>query len=177
MIKKKRIAVDMDGVMADVATHFISWHERETGIRKTMDDINGLSDFMAFPNVRKWVYTEGFFRTVPVMPDSQRVMQLLNDAYDVFIVSAATEFPQSLSEKMAWLGEHFPFLTWHQMCFCGSKTIVQADIMIDDHFKNLDYFDGETFLFTSPHNAKADSGRHRRVDNWLDIENILLKTV
>lgn len=108
------------------------------------------------------------------MPDSQRVVYDLNKKYDVFIVSAATEFPQSLPEKQAWLSEYFPFITWQQICFCGSKTIVKADIMIDDHFKNLDYFDGKTFLFTAPHNAKADTGRHQRVNNWLEIEKILL---
>jgi 5'(3')-deoxyribonucleotidase len=46
--------------------------------------------------------------------------------------------------------------------------------MIDDHFKNLDYFAGQTFLFTAHHNALADAGRHRRVNNWAEIAAILL---
>ena len=53
-MEKKRIAVDMDGVMADVATQFLIWHERETGEPKRMEDVNGLNDFIAFPNARKW---------------------------------------------------------------------------------------------------------------------------
>lgn len=170
----KRIAIDMDGVMADVTHQFLKYHEAETGIKLSLNEINGLPDRVAFPNVRNWVYTEGFFRTLPVMVDGQRVVAELNQKYEVFIVSAATEFPQSLPEKQAWLNEHFPFITWQQMCFCGSKTIIQADIMIDDHFKNLDYFEGETLLFTAPHNAHAAVGRHRRVNNWLEIEQILL---
>ena len=173
-MEKKRIAVDMDGVMADVATQFLIWHERETGEQKKMEDVFGLNDFIAFPNARKWVFTEGFFRDIPVMPDSQRIMKALNVEYEVFIVSAATEFPQCLNEKHAWLGEHFPFISWQQMCFCGSKTIIRADIMIDDHFKNLDYFPGQTLLFTSTHNIYADNGRHHRVNNWLEIEKLLL---
>lgn len=164
----------MDGVIADVANQFLIWHQRETGEIKTIEDINGLNDFIAFPNARKWVYTEGFFRYIPVMPDSQRVMQALNAQYEVFIVSAAMEFPQCLSEKHAWLNEHFPFITWQQMCFCGSKTIIRADIMIDDHFKNLDHFEGQTLLYTSTHNFKADAGRHHRVNDWLEIEKLLL---
>ncbi|MEG7769311.1 5'-3'-deoxyribonucleotidase, partial [Listeria monocytogenes] len=78
------------------------------------------------------------------MESSQYVLRRLNSLYEVFIVSAATEFPQSLTEKQAWLNEHFPFITWQQMVFCGSKTIINADIMIDDHFKNLDHFNGKT---------------------------------
>ena len=47
--------------------------------------------------------------------------------------------------------------------------------MIDDHFKNLNFFKGETsILFTQPHNALADNGRHKRVRDWQEIANILL---
>ena len=92
----------------------------------------------------------------------------------MFIVSAAMEFPQSLPEKLEWLNEHFNFLHWQQFVFCGSKTIVDADIMIDDHFKNLDQFKGTTILFTQPHNQLIDAGRHKRVDSWKEIASILL---
>jgi 5'-nucleotidase len=171
----KRIAIDMDGVLADVFAEFVVWHERETGVRLSYDDLKGKSDRVNFPNVRQWVYTEGFFRHLPVMPDCQRVVERLNQHYEVFIVSAAVEFPQSMREKVEWLNEHFPFLKWQQMCFCGSKIIVQADIMIDDFFKNLDPFTGElSILFTQAHNYGQPEGRHVRVANWLDIERLLL---
>ena len=89
-------------------------------------------------------------------------------------MSAATEFPQSLLEKHEWLSEHFSFITWQQMVFCGSKTIVEADIMIDDHFKNLDPFKGTTILFSQPHNLLSDPGRHKRVLSWNEIGGLLL---
>ncbi len=170
----KRIAIDMDNVIADVTTAFLDSHEQETQIRLIPDDINGKLESEAFPNVMKWVNTEGYFRNLPVMPDSQGVVKRLTEKYDVFIVSAATEFPRSLYDKMMWLEEHFPFIGWQKVCLCGSKTIVKADILIDDHFKNLDYFEGETFLFTATHNVLADNGRHRRVNSWSEIEKILL---
>jgi 5'(3')-deoxyribonucleotidase len=46
--------------------------------------------------------------------------------------------------------------------------------MIDDHFKNLDHFPGKTILFTQAHNILKDAGRHQRVNNWNEIEKILL---
>lgn len=170
----KRIAIDMDNVIADITTAFLDSHERETGVRVTQEDINGKVELDAFPNIRKWIYTEGYFRNLPVIADSQRVVKRLMEHYDIFIVSAATEFPLSLYEKMMWLEEHFPFIGWQKVCLCGSKTIIKADILIDDHFKNLDYFEGETFLFTASHNIFSDEGRHRRVHSWLEIEQILL---
>ena len=171
----QRIAVDMDGVLSDTVSQFIAWEEKETGIRKSVEDIMGKPELEVFPNSKKHLHTEGFFRSTSVIEDSQEVVARLNEKYEVFIVSAATEFPKSLTEKQAWLNEFFPFITWQQMVFCGSKEIVRAEIMIDDHFKNLDFFSGHTsILFTQPHNAFADNGRHKRVNNWQDIARMLL---
>jgi 5'(3')-deoxyribonucleotidase len=108
------------------------------------------------------------------MSESQRVLSELNKRYEIFIVSAAVEFPQSLFEKYEWLREHFSFITWQQIVFCGSKAIIEADIMIDDHFKNLDHFKGQTILFSQPHNLLQQSSKHRRVDSWNKIADLLL---
>lgn len=164
----------MDGVLADVVQQFIRYHERDFGVRKTIGEINGHSDFIAFPKGREYVFTPGFFREAPVMEGSREVLEQLNKKYDLFIVSAATEFPQSLSEKQEWLNEHFPFIQWQQMVFCGSKSIIQADVMIDDHFRNLDPFAGTTLLYSQPHNATQPDGRHRRVHTWAEVATLLL---
>lgn len=169
----KRIAVDMDGVLADVYSQFILYHEKDCGVRLEMDKLDGLPEFEAFPNGRQHANTRGFFRTVPVVEGSVDVLERLNHRYEVFIVSAALEFPTSLDDKRAWLDEHFPFIRWQQIVFCGSKEIVRADIMIDDHLKNLDRFVGDTFLFAQPHNRSVHT-RHRRVDSWKEIDDILL---
>lgn len=170
----KRIAVDMDGVLANTYSQFIKMHAAEFGRLFTQEEINGLPEAEVFPNERKYVNSHGFFRNAPVMEHSLEVLQKLNDRYKLFIVSAAMEFPNSLPEKQLWLNEHFPFIGWQQMVFCGSKEIIRADIMIDDHFKNLDFFTGETFLFTQPHNILANPGKHKRVDSWMEIEQLLL---
>jgi 5'-nucleotidase len=170
----KRIAIDMDGVLANTTYQFLEWHERETGVRLSESDIMGKKESEAFPNVYDWVNRAGFFRHLPLMADGQQVVKKLCEKHEVFIVSAATEFAASLTDKQAWLGEHFPFISWKNIVFCGSKTIIKADIMIDDHFKNLDYFEGQTLLFTNSHNALADAGRHIRVNNWLEIAELLL---
>lgn len=169
-----RIAVDMDGVLADVMEQFFRYDEKDHGKRKTLEEITGKPELEAFPRSREYVYTPGFFREAPVIPGSREILPLLNEKYDVFIVSAATEFPQSLAEKQEWLNEFFPFIQWQQMVFCGLKTIVNADIMIDDHFKNLDCFKGTTILFSQPHNLQHPEGRHRRVHSWNEIAELLL---
>jgi 5'(3')-deoxyribonucleotidase len=170
----KRIAIDMDGVMADVTAKFIAHHNKTMPTHITEKEVQGKSELEAFPIFHDWVDIAGFFRDMPLITDSQAIVAALNQKYEVFIVSAANEFPKSLIDKHDWLKEFFPFISWRQMVFCGSKTIVQADIMIDDHFKNLDYFSGQTLLFTAHHNVFADAGRHTRVNNWQEIAGFLL---
>ena len=170
----KTIAVDMDGVLADVLSLFLDLDAHDFGRRKTLEEIEGVPELQAFERILDYLHRDGFFRSAPVMPSSQDVLYRLNQHYNVYVVSAATEYPKSLSEKQAWLNEHFPFITWQQMVFCGSKQIIRADLMIDDHLKNLDFFPGETFLFHAPHNAKLEAPRHRRVRGWREIATLLL---
>ena len=167
---KKRILVDMDGVLADVYSRFFELHEKESGVRLTINEVAGMLEADAFPNQRKWVTTPGFFRTVPVMAGSCDGLKLLNHNFEVIVVSMATEFPHSLTDKLLWLHEHFPFISWKQIVFCGNKDLIRADIMIDDHFKNLDNFNGETILYTQPHNMKGTDHRHKTVASWAEIE-------
>ena len=172
---KASIAVDMDGVLADVYVKFRPMHESETGEMLSPHDLVGIPEAEAFPHILKHVNNPGFFRSAPLIGGCQAIMEKLNDAYDLFIVSAAMEFPNSLKEKYEWLAEHFPFIHWKQIVLCGSKSLIYTDIMIDDHFKNLNVFRGEkTILFTQPHNAIADAGKHHRVETWEDVETLLL---
>jgi 5'-nucleotidase len=170
----QRLAVDMDGVLADVYEQFFRYDEKDFGKRRPLEDVVGVEERKAFPYINQYVYQKGFFRTAPIVEDSQQVLADLNRNYEVFIVSAAMEFPQSLPEKLEWLNENFAFLHWQQIVFCGSKTIVDADIMIDDHFKNLDAFTSTTILFTQPHNQLTNEGRHRRANSWNEIASLLL---
>ena len=170
----KRILVDMDGVIADVYPRFFELYEQETGNKKTMGEIIGLKEGEAFPELYRWVETPGFFRNIPVIPDSQRVLKLLNETYEIIVVSMATEFPASLTDKQLWLNDHFPFISWRQVIFCGNKSLIPADLMIDDHFKNLDNFKGETIMFIQPHNINNTDHQHKIVSSWLEIEKLLL---
>jgi len=170
----KRIALDMDGVLADEFGHFAHLYAQEKGITISPEQGLGKKLLQTFPGAGHYIHSPGFFRNSPVIAGSQEVVKKLYEAYDLYIVSAAVEYPQSLFEKLEWLKEFFPFISWEKIVFCGSKSIVSADIMIDDNFKNLDPFPGETFLFNQPHNQLAEAGRHRRVYNWQEIESILL---
>lgn len=170
----QRILVDMDGVLADVYAQFAAYELQETGRVVDLDAIAGADEVVAFPNGRKHVHLPGFFLGMQPLEGAVDVMRELYDRYEVFIVSAAMEFPNSLKEKHDWLQKHFPFISWKRMVLCGSKTVVHGDVLIDDHFKNLDPFPNKTLLFDQPHNRVPDIGRHQRVHDWQEIAGLLL---
>ncbi len=171
----KRLIIDMDNVMADISTQFQTWYTRRTGLVIDPKSLIGKHEPDAFPDAElawNFLFTPGFFRTVPVMKDSQHIIAELNKKYEVFIVSAAMEFPQSLPEKIDWLKEHFVFISWKQIVFCGSKSVIKGDCMIDDYVRNLEPFDGEKLLYTAPHNQLIEW--RDRVNNWQEVGDRLL---
>lgn len=164
----------MDGVLADTETHFMDWYEKEHGVRVTWEERLGVLESEGFPDktaIRRYVFTPGFFRTIPVMPGAIEAVKTLMEDYEIYIVSAAMEFPQCLSEKREWLTEHFPFISWKNIIFCGDKSVIATDYLIDDHCKNLDFCKGKAIMFDAPHNANYH--HHVRVKSWTDVLALL----
>ena len=164
----------MDGVLADIYSQYITEEFKETGNKINLKETWGKSEVEAFPNSPKHLRMKGFFRNAAVIPGAVEVLEKLGERFEIFIVSSATQFPNSLGEKYYWLEEHFPFISWQQLVLCGSKSVIKGDVMIDDHFKNLDVFEGRTLLFTQPHNYGENGHMHERVGGWSEISNLLL---
>ena len=165
----KRIAIDMDEVIADVESKYLGLFEQATGRRLQRADYLGIKIHNLEPGIelRKRVFEKGFFADLGVIPDSREVIQELMQHYEIFITTAAMEFRESLTEKRDWLQEHFPFIHWKNMVLCGDKSIIQADYMIDDHAFNLRSFSGKGLLYTAYHNVNETE--FTRVNNWKEV--------
>lgn len=163
----------MDGVLADVYKPLINAEYTIKGIEKAEQDLNGIEERVAFPSLRSIVNGNHFFRHVPVMCGSREGLFYLNERYEVRIVSSAMEFDDCLDDKRNWLKEHFPFIGWKQIILCGTKQGIEGDMMLDDHPKNLDYFHGERYIFSQPHNIGVDDSAYTRVRDWEDIRRFL----
>ena len=103
----ERIAVDMDGVLADTTVQFFDFDERDFGKRRPFEEIIGKPESVGFPNAQRYVHTKDFFRTAPVMKGSQAVLSDLNKRYEVFIVSAAVNFRKVSLKSMNGSGNIF----------------------------------------------------------------------
>jgi 5'-nucleotidase len=167
---RKSIAIDMDGVIADEVVQLLTWYEKHYGLKVDPNELTGRTEGQVLPHkdaYNKFTEMTGFFRTMPVIAGAVEAVKKLTETYEVYIVSAAMQYPRSLSEKPEWLGVHFPFISWRNIIFCGDKSIIGTDYMIDDHIKNLDVFKGRTIMFNAFHNV--DYTHHQRVNNWNEV--------
>ena len=174
----KRIAIDMDDVMADTTVKIIQYINERVQSEYTYEGLINASSaekqsfYDVYISNNDFLWEPGFFDDIPVKSDAVEVIQSLMDHYEIFIVSAATEFPNSLKEKLSWMNIHFPFISWKNIVFCGHKHMISADYLIDDHEKNLKTFTGTPLLFTAPHNLHIQE--YERVNSWLEVKSRLL---
>jgi 5'(3')-deoxyribonucleotidase len=187
--ERKIIAVDMDEVIADALGEHLNRYNRDFANDHTacltLDDLRGRRLWQVAPADRhpiidNYLRDDDFFRVLSVMPHAQRVLERLQSRYEIFIASAAMEVPTSFVAKYDWLAEHFPFIPTSHIVFCGNKSILRADYLIDDNPRQLRLFQDnqnggtlrEGILYTSPANVHITD--YRRVDNWLAVEEMFL---
>jgi 5'(3')-deoxyribonucleotidase len=173
----KRIAVDMDEVLADALSEHLVRYNRDHGEAITKDQLEGkwLWDIVSadrHARLEGYLRSEDFFEDLPVLENSQEVLAKLSQHYEIFIATAAMEFPNSFGPKYRWLRRHFPFIPPTHFVFCGDKSILLADYLIDDTFRHFERFKGQGILFSAPHNAAVTG--FRRVGSWREIEDFFL---
>lgn len=164
----------MDEVIADFNSKMIPSFNTRFNAHITQADLEGFTIQQLRPDIKEQIEEmigeAGFFSDLTVMPHSQQVIEKLASKYEVFITTAAMEFPLSFDAKFRWLAEHFPFISPMNIVFCGNKSILQADYLIDDNARHFEHFRGEGILYSAPHNKSVKG--FRRVENWLEIETI-----
>ena len=109
----------------------------------------------------------------------------LSKKYELYIVTAyvfrddETKSAGLLKNKFNYLIKEFPFIRPQQYIFTSNKEIINCEIKIDDKESNLSGNAETKLLFTSYHNKNItdeDLKKNNiiRVNNWKDIEKILL---
>lgn len=173
------VAIDMDEVMADTVAAHISRYNQEFGEELSKADLQGKWLWQVVPSDRHdrlsaFLDEPDFFGDLPLMPEAVRVIERLCGSHDVFIASAAMEVPHSFNAKYRWLKRHFPFLSQSNYVFCGTKSILAADFLIDDNPRQLRAFKGQGLLFSSPHNEHVDANANgwTRVGDWPAVERL-----
>ncbi len=167
-----RICIDMDEVLADTLTEHLRRYNEHFSENITIEDLHGkgLWDVVSHDRqeqLRAFLDEGTFFADLPLMEDAQWVVRDLSTRFEVFIATSAMTVPNSFNAKYAWLMKYFPFLPPTHYVFCGDKSILFADYLIDDLPRNLTRFKGTGLLYSAPHNMTVEG--FRRVNNWREV--------
>lgn len=116
-----RIAIDMDEVIADFYSNDLKVYNELYEAELTISDLNGqyVSEF--YPETDKIMRyirnTKGFFKDLPVIENAQQVISELMQEHEIFITTAAMDFPNSFDDKFYWLQNHFPDIQKESIVF------------------------------------------------------------
>jgi len=162
----------MDEVMADTLAEHLRRYNQAFDEEVKVDDLVGKGLWEITPldrqqQLRAFLDAEDFFEDLPLMPDSQRVLKDLSARFEIYIATQAMAVPNSLGPKYRWLQRHFSFIPPTHYVFCGNKSILRADYLIDDLPRNLQRFEGQGLLYSAPHNLTATG--FVRMNNWQDV--------
>lgn len=172
---KKVILVDMDDTIEDFSSVWIESLNKIYGGNYSTDDIHDWEISNIYPNLTKQeklepLHKSGFWKKVKPLPGAVEYLKKLQDeGFDVFIVTA-TDYRTVKAKVEHVLNRYFPFIDSRHFITTHYKSLLKADILVDDHIQNLVYGDYEKILFTANHNKDFDDVFPRtniyRVDNW-----------
>jgi len=167
----------MDEVLADTLAKQLAWLRGEYGHTLTPEMLAGRRLEDAVPPehcqaLEARIHRSGFFADLPLITASQQVVQELSAHNEIFVATAAMEYPGSFAAKFDWLARYFPFIPASHIVFCGDKSILAADFLIDDNAHHLRSFRGHGVLFTAPHNMYVTD--YPRVNGWEGVRHMFL---
>lgn len=170
-----RIAIDIDEVMGDTHTAKYALFKAR-GFAPSDDDLVGrkLAD-IAPPEVAAAIELElhkgFFFAGIEPMEGAAEAVKQLAERHEIFVATAAMDYPASVPHKVAWLSRNFPFIDPQNYVFCGDKSILRADVLIDDSPRHFDGFGGQGVCFRALHNHGADVSVC--LDRWADAPALI----
>lgn len=184
----KRIMIDIDDTICTDGIFKMANEFLEDDLR--LEDIESyyIQDNIAedkLDDFHDYFFEHNVYNYSEVKEDAVEVIEKLSHEYEIYIVSSfllKNEHERSgilVPRKHEWLLETLPFIDPSHFVFTSSKQIIDCDIKIDDLLKNLKGNAKTKLLFTSYHNnqytkEELDELGVTRVNNWKDIEKILL---
>jgi len=144
-----KIAVDIDGVLADQVAAVLREIEREYGLVYSKSDVDRahwtFEGREVWEEISRLLSDPEYVMQVPIIHGSQRAIKKLSH-HDIFVVTARRPHTEEATRR--WLSAHFPSLKGYYWARTGTKHNVPSDVLIDDLDINIVEF------------VKSDPDRH-----------------
>lgn len=182
-MRKKRVGVDVDGVLSDFTSPCLKIASEINGRVMTEADITSWDlDSLVPPDLVKEMWSRMAHmgcRDFQVLPGALEGMERLKEIADIYIVTAHMSGSKTWShDREEWLMEHFKIPS-HKVVHTKAKYIFTGEYLIDDKPQNIDewakeHTDKNPILWLQCYNLNHsfdDSINHRvkRINNWDDL--------
>ncbi|MEK6858591.1 MAG: 5'-3'-deoxyribonucleotidase [Nanoarchaeota archaeon] len=175
-----RILVDMDGVVADFERGFLDSYRNAHPNSPFISLVDRTSFYIKDQYTKELrglvegVYnTPGFYRNLPLIEGSvDALREMVLGGHTVYICTTPLfSNPTCLQDKFDWMLEHFGKDLTKKMIITEDKTIIHADILIDDRpeLTGVQAPSWEHVLYTQPYNSHVSLKRRLTWKDWKDI--------
>lgn len=187
MKRKLKIALDVDGVLADYTAGALRVIEEVTGRRYVSADVTefdiirslGLSEGEGRAYMEAITTRQFFAATLSPYPNARQGVRQLRALGDVFCVTAPSDFnPWWRAERDAWCATHFGIDVVHH---AEDKSMYEADVFVDDRSKHVNAWlgawpDRTAVFWRTPHNVNetVPLGAHS-IGSWAVLYQVVLE--
>ena len=136
-----KIAIDIDGVLADQVGAALRVIEKEYGLKYLTSDVNRAGWTFSGKEIRSEIIRlladPEYTLSVPLIEGSQKGIRQFSDLadHDLCVVTARLSNAEDATKQ--WLSIHFPCLTEYYHVARGMKHNISSDVLIDDLDMNI----------------------------------------
>jgi 5'(3')-deoxyribonucleotidase len=161
------IALDIDSVIANLEEVWIANYNSDYDDDLKISEIRewDISKFVKAECGKKiydYLNNPGLYKTVKPIENSLEAVKRLSEFGRIIYVT--TFHPVQAGKKYQWLQKNGFDVSIENYIECGDKSLIQADMMIDDNYKNLLKFKGMPYIFSQPWNFQYN--HMNRIKDW-----------
>lgn len=188
-MRKRRMTTDLDGVLGDMVSELLLWHNDAYGTSMKHDDVVSHDLWEVWGGTEEDMlgkfdkfYKTQYFRDIRPVAGARGALTKLNNAYDIFVVTAR---PTHVAEEtQRWLRKNFGssfkevyftdyFSGWTKSSICAD---LSSELMIEDApaMAIECAIDRKVLLYDRPWNRQCSAKGIERVQSWDDIAKKLV---
>lgn len=172
-----KILIDVDNIIGNLCDAVLSVYNEDSGDNLRSENITSyyIENFVKpqyKDNFKHYFLDKRVWKRMKYVDGCREyIAKLFNDGHDIYFCTK-TEM-KNAPKKESYLQRTFPYINIRKkLIVCSDKTMIRADVLIDDC---LDNFGGQDYsiVLDYPWNRNTDDEDIIRASSWKEIYNII----